>query len=93
MAGLEVVVAQHADDRDFRLVCELARQPTCFVRQPVIGEVATDEDQIRGGRHLREERPQDLGGVAAVVQIRDGGDAHVARVSHVRPSVNSRGSR
>jgi hypothetical protein len=89
---LEVVVPEHRHDRDLHACREVACEHARLFRQPVIGEVAGYDQNIRPLADLAEERLEHPLGLLAVVHVAHGGDSncvarrHMARVVG-RPSI------
>src|SRR5690606_23675417 len=56
--GLAIVIAQYRDRGDLESVRHLARERSRFVRQAEVGQIARDDEDVRGIRDLREQRLQ-----------------------------------
>ena len=86
LVRLVVVVPEHGHDRDLHAGREVAREHARLLRQPVVGEVAGHDEDIRPVGDLAEERLQHPLGLLAVVHVAHGGDSdgvarrHMARV-------------
>ena len=69
-----IVVAEDGDDRHPQPLAQLARERSRLVGLPVVGEITAEEQRVRAGGDVVEQRPERLGLVASEVQVGDGGE-------------------
>ena len=78
----EVVVAEHGHHRDPHRLLERGRDDARLFRQPVVGDVAAENEHVRRGRRRREHRLQPRVPGARDVRVTDG--RHADHVFHGR---------
>ena len=83
--ALVVVVAEHANHRDADRG-QLLREHPRLVLEPVVREVPAEQEHVRGGARLREDRRELTGGGLATMKIPDGSDAHGHGPDEARPA-------
>src|SRR5688572_15687186 len=75
VAALVIMIAEDGDDGNVHRGGQLSGENACLFRQPVVGEVATEDQDIRAGADLREHRVKDPLRRLRDVNIADRGDA------------------
>jgi len=76
LSGFVIVIAQDADDRNFNARFDLAREKLGFLRQAVVRQVTTEQQDVSGLANLREEGTQRSLVRSGKVQVAESSNTH-----------------
>ena len=76
MARLEVMIAQHGDDRQFRGNRQFLHEQVRLIRQTVIGQIAAEHEHIRERLGILEKGSDQPAGILAAMDVTDRSDSN-----------------